>query len=96
MYQIKNPWTQTVLFECELPADVAAESPAKQLGWAIKKARESGANLSGADLRGGKPDRWHSRDCPSYVKPAHRDTCQDETATEVNGRWICHCPGSVA
>ena len=51
MYQIKNRWAQAVLFECELPSDIAAESTAKQLGWAIRKARESGAYLRGAYLR---------------------------------------------
>lgn len=27
------------------------------------------------------------------VSSVKRHTCPDETATVVNGRWICNCPG---
>jgi len=57
LFQIKNRWNGAVQFECELSAEVAGKSLRFQLGFAIKKAIEgkadlSGANLSSADLSG--------------------------------------------
>ena len=51
-FQIKNRWTGDVQFECELSAEIAGMSYGLQLGFAVKKARETGADLSGADLSG--------------------------------------------
>jgi uncharacterized protein YjbI with pentapeptide repeats len=50
-FEIRNRWSGDVQFECELSAEVAGMSYGMQLGFAVRKARESGAVLSGADLR---------------------------------------------
>jgi len=52
MFQIKNRFTGAVIFECELSADVAGKEYRFQLGFAVKKAVEAGANLAGAYLVG--------------------------------------------
>lgn len=43
--QLRNRWTDAVMFECELTASVQFK-----LGWAVKKAVEAGANLAGAKI----------------------------------------------
>ena len=50
MFQIKNRFTDAVLFECELSADVAGKEYRFQLGFAVKKAVEARANLARANL----------------------------------------------
>ncbi len=50
--EIKNRWTGAVQYECELSAEVAGKSYGSQLGFAIKTAHGSGADLRGAVLRG--------------------------------------------
>ena len=50
-FEIKNRFNGAVLFETELSAGLAAEKYALQLGFAVKKAVESSANLSSANLR---------------------------------------------
>jgi hypothetical protein len=49
-FEIKNRFTGAVLFTCELPEKIAAQSPAKQMGYAVKVANLAGANLAGANL----------------------------------------------
>jgi uncharacterized protein YjbI with pentapeptide repeats len=49
-FQIKNRFTEAVLFECELPAEIAEKSPGRQLGYAVMQALKARANLAGADL----------------------------------------------
>jgi hypothetical protein len=51
-FEIKNRFTGAVLFTCELPEKIAAQSPAKQMGYAVKVAYLAGANLADADLGG--------------------------------------------
>jgi hypothetical protein len=51
-FEIRNRWSGAVQFACELSAEIAGMSYCFQLGFAVKKARESGADLSGAVLRG--------------------------------------------
>jgi hypothetical protein len=56
--QIKHRWTEAVLFECDVPANVAS---GMAMRWALEKATTErvdlrGANLSGADLRGAELD----------------------------------------
>ena len=52
-FQIKSRWnSETVLFSCELTAEVAAQSYSIQLGFAVMAAVKSGADLSDANLRG--------------------------------------------
>jgi hypothetical protein len=48
--QIRHRWTNAVLFECVLPEQVAAQSHALQVGFAVTEAVKIGANLSGANL----------------------------------------------
>ena len=50
MFQIENRFTGAVQFECELSAEIAGASYGVQLGFAVKKAFETGANLAGANL----------------------------------------------
>jgi hypothetical protein len=55
--QLRHRWTNDVLFECELPPEVAAQSHSLRIGFAVMEAKKgdadlSGANLSDADLRG--------------------------------------------
>jgi uncharacterized protein YjbI with pentapeptide repeats len=50
--QIRHRWTNAVLFECVLPEQVAAQSHALQVGFAVTEAVKIDANLSGAYLRG--------------------------------------------
>jgi hypothetical protein len=50
IFEIKNRFTGAVLFTCELPEKIAAQSPAKQMGYAVKVANLAGANLAGANL----------------------------------------------
>jgi hypothetical protein len=57
VFQIKNRFSGSVMFECELTTQAARKPFGFQLGFAVEKAFEtktnlSGANLSGADLRG--------------------------------------------
>ena len=52
MFQIKNSFTGAVIFECELPADVAGKEYRFQLGFAVKKVVEAGAYLADANLAG--------------------------------------------
>ena len=49
-FQIKHRWTDDVLFETELTAEVADKEYAVQIGFAVKKAFESNADLSYANL----------------------------------------------
>jgi len=51
-FQIKARWSSRVVYECELDTSFETEPRSLQLGEAIKKALESGSNLSGSDLRG--------------------------------------------
>ena len=51
-FQIKHRWNDSVLFECELTADVVKQEYSFRLGFAINKAIESEANLIGANLSG--------------------------------------------
>jgi hypothetical protein len=51
-FEIKNRFTGFVQFSCELSAEVAGQSYRMQLGFAVKKAVSSGADLRGADLSG--------------------------------------------
>jgi len=56
-FEIKNRWDGSAIYTCELSAEVAGLSYGLQLGFAVKQARASGAdlryaNLSGADLSG--------------------------------------------
>ena len=46
-HQIKHRWKDSVLFECDVPADMESGLHAR---YALEKAVESGANLSGANL----------------------------------------------
>ena len=52
MFQIKNRFSSSVMFECELTAKVAGQSFGFQLGFAVKRAIEAKANLLGANLLG--------------------------------------------
>ena len=59
--QIKNRWTDAVMFECELSAECLGMSVQFKLGWVVKKAIEArayldGANLDGANLAGANLD----------------------------------------
>ena len=49
-HQIKHRYTNTVLFECDVPEGVQASGVATR--YALEKAVEAGANLTGADLTG--------------------------------------------
>ena len=51
-FQIRNRWTDAVMFECELTAECLGMSVQFKLGWAVKKAVEAGADLAGAYLAG--------------------------------------------
>jgi uncharacterized protein YjbI with pentapeptide repeats len=51
-FEIKNRFTGAVLFTCELPEKIAAQSPAKQMGYAVKVAYLADANLADANLAG--------------------------------------------
>ena len=51
-FEIKNRGTGEILFVCEMTAEVAGRSYAFQLGFAVKQAVLSSANLRGANLRG--------------------------------------------
>jgi len=50
--EIKNKFSDKVIFTCDLGAEFEKESDAVKKGEAIKKAISSGANLHGANLRG--------------------------------------------
>jgi uncharacterized protein YjbI with pentapeptide repeats len=50
-FQIKHRLTESVLFECELPEDIAKQPLSAQLGYAVKEALKSCANLGDANLR---------------------------------------------
>jgi len=50
MFQIKSRITSKVLFECELDAEVAVQSYRFRLGFAVRKAVSTDANLTGANL----------------------------------------------
>ena len=49
-HQIKHRYTDAVLFECDVPEDVQASGKAPR--YALEKAVEAGAYLRGADLTG--------------------------------------------
>ena len=49
MIQIKNRYTNAVLYECEAPDGLGS---GLHIRYALGKATSSGVNLSGADLRG--------------------------------------------
>ena len=51
-FQIKNLWSGEVQYSCELSAEIAGRSYSAQLGFAVRQAVASGADLRGADLRG--------------------------------------------
>jgi hypothetical protein len=51
-FQIKSRFSADIKFECELSAEAAEQPYSLQLGFAIKKAVEAGANLADADLAG--------------------------------------------
>ena len=52
MFQIKNRWSGKAVFECELSAEYENRGFGIKIGFAIKKAIKSDADLSGADLSG--------------------------------------------
>lgn len=52
MFQIKHRFTDAMLFECELPAELANSDASFQLGFAVKKAVKASANLTDANLTG--------------------------------------------
>ena len=52
IFRILARWSASVLFECELTADIAGQRYGLQLGFAVRKAIEAGADLSDANLRG--------------------------------------------
>jgi hypothetical protein len=52
MFQIKNRFSGSVMFECELTTQAARKPFGFQLGFAVKKAFETKTDLSGANLRG--------------------------------------------
>ena len=51
-FEIKSRFSAEVIFSCELSAEVAGQSYELRLGFAVKKALEAGANLTGAYLTG--------------------------------------------
>ncbi|QEE24493.1 pentapeptide repeat-containing protein [Rhodanobacter glycinis] len=51
-FEIKNRWTGTVQYSCELDAEIAGKSYGIQIGFAVKKALADGSDLSGSDLSG--------------------------------------------
>lgn len=51
-FKIWNRWNGNVVFECEMPEEVAEKSYGEQLGYAIRQAHKSSADLSGANLIG--------------------------------------------
>jgi hypothetical protein len=51
-FEIRNRWSGAVQFSCELSAEVAGMSYGFQLGFAVKKAKESDADLRDAVLSG--------------------------------------------
>ncbi len=55
-FQIRNRWTDAVMFECELTAECLGMSVQFKRGWAVKKAVEARANLDGANLAGANLD----------------------------------------
>ncbi len=46
-FEIKNRWTGKAQFSTELPAEIVGEKYSLQLGFAVKKAAETRANLAG-------------------------------------------------
>ena len=50
MFQIKHNYTDKVLYECELPADVVVQFYGLQLGYAACEALKAGTSLAGANL----------------------------------------------
>jgi hypothetical protein len=62
IFQIKNRFSGSTMFECELIAEVSGESFGFQLGFAVKKAFEDKANLSGANLSGANLSGANLRD----------------------------------
>ncbi|KRG69145.1 pentapeptide repeat-containing protein [Pseudoxanthomonas dokdonensis] len=51
-FDVKNRWSGEVQYSCELTAEIAGKSYGLQLGFAVKSAHASGADLRGADLSG--------------------------------------------
>ena len=51
-FEIRNRWNGAVQFECKLSAEIAGNSFGFQLGFAVREARKSGADLRDAVLRG--------------------------------------------
>jgi len=51
-FEIKNRWTGTAQYSCELSAEMAGKSYSLHLGFAARMAHDSGANLREADLYG--------------------------------------------
>jgi hypothetical protein len=51
-FESKHRWSGAVLFECELPQEVAERSNGRQLGYALKEAIKADANLADANLAG--------------------------------------------
>jgi hypothetical protein len=49
-FHIRNRWSGEIQFSCELTADLESASYGLQLGFAVRKAIEIGANLSEANL----------------------------------------------
>jgi hypothetical protein len=54
-----------------------------------------GRLIAGAILTTGQ---WHDcAECDTHLfVPRSAHICQDETATHVNGRWLCNCPKESA
>ena len=49
-FQIKHRWTGEVRFECELSVEMETQRYSVQLGFAVRKAIDAYADLTGADL----------------------------------------------
>ena len=82
--EIKNRWTGDVQFECELSAEIACRRYGARVGFAVRQALGSnadlrdadlsgailsGAILSGADLRGAV---LSGADCPVTIPDIHK------------------------
>ena len=102
-FEIKNRWSGTVQHSVEIPAEVAGEEYGIQLGFAIKSAvfsyaDLSGANLSGAYMIGAYLSVAAVKSCPVTIADIHKSVYAAASAPQAldmsNWHNVCgttHC-----
>jgi len=87
-FEIKKRFSGDVMFSCELIAEIAVKSYGLQLGFAVKKAIEAGADLARANLAGANNvPETNGSDAANAEEPGDRAERQGQRAAKFRERF---------